>query len=224
MNDNSTFSQPPYDLDTKGTRTMKAMVRLAKQVYKGDKSGHDFGHIKRVLKYSKTIWKHEHIGGDFTTIKISVLFHDVHRIMQNKSGIYTPPEDSIEEVKKLLQRFNLKPKVLKDVLYIIKNHSNEEIETTMPELKIVQDADTLDAMGKRALKRSKKYCIAHGIPITNSAVPLDTPEYIPDVNPISSQHYVYRTMIPQAQMLQTKTAQKLASTKIKALLKFANKK
>jgi hypothetical protein len=35
----------------------------------------------------------------------------------------------------------------------------------------------------------------YNIPITNKEYPLDTSEYIPDINPISTCHYIYNTMI-----------------------------
>ena len=50
--------------------------------------------------------------------------------------------------------------------------------------------------------------------------PLDSDKYIPDINPISTCHYVYRTMIPNAKNLCTATARKLAKDKIKILEDF----
>lgn len=66
----------------------------------------------------------------------------------------------------------------------------------------------LDAVGKRGLERTLKYCNTYKIPLTDFSFKLDCKEYILDINPISICHYVYRTMIPQGNNLNTKTGKK----------------
>ena len=75
-------------------------------------------------------------------------------------------------------------------------------------------------MGKRGVERTLKYCKAYKIPLTNFNFELDCNEYIPDINPISTCHYIYRTMIPQANDLNTKTGQKMANDNVQVLYKF----
>jgi len=88
---------------------------------------------------------------------------------------------------------------------------------------IVRDSDILDALGNRGLIRTRKYCYTHIIPVYNSDYSLDTKEYIPDINPISAVHYVYRTMIKNLEFINTKTAKKIARKRVKPLKKFVNK-
>ena len=91
------------------------------------------------------------------------------------------------------------------------------------EIKIIQDADVLDALGKRGLKRTLTYCKNKGIPVVNKEYSLDCKEYIPDINPISTCHYIYRTMIPNGKRVHTGTARKMINNKIKVLENFINK-
>ena len=98
-----------------------------------------------------------------------------------------------------------------------KKNKNFSLETL-----IIQDADALDAVGEIGLQRTLAYCKTHNIPIT-SPKPLDCVEYIPDINPISTCHYIYRTMIPNANNFYTNTAKEIAKEKIKILEDFVEK-
>ena len=191
----------------------------AKKLYDDENTGHDFSHIERVLGFANEILKYE--GGDEFVVYISCLFHDVHRILSNKKGIFVSAKESIPVVKDLLEEFDLDNSTLEKVLYVIEHHDDKvEDETMLLELKIVQDADILDALGKIGLERTLKYCKKNNIPLTDDRYSLDSSEYIPDINPISTTHYVYRTMIPQASVLHTKTAKELAKGEVKILEDF----
>lgn len=191
----------------------------AKQLYDNENTGHDFSHIERVLNFARIIQKKE--GGDEFVIYISCLFHDVHRIMSNREGRFVSAKESIPEVKTVLKEFDLKEDVLNKILYVIEHHDDKfSDDNMMLELKIVQDADILDALGKVGLERTLKYCKNKNIPLTNEKYPLDSSEYIPDINPISTSHYVYRTMIPQSKVLHTNTGKELGKDEVKVLEDF----
>ena len=107
------------------------------------------------------------------------------------------------------------------ILKCVENHEEKGKGNAFDlETQILQDADVLDAVGKRGLERTLKYCNTYKIPLTNFNFELDCKEYIPDINPISTCHYVYRTMIPQGKSLNTKTGQKMANDNIQVLYKF----
>lgn len=191
----------------------------AKQLYDNENTGHDFSHIERVLNFARIIQKKE--GGDEFVIYISCLFHDVHRIMSNREGRFVSAKESIPEVKTILKEFDLKEDVLNKILYVIEHHDDKFSDDNMIlELKIIQDADILDALGKVGLERTLKYCKNKNIPLTNEKYPLDSSEYIPDINPISTSHYVYRTMIPQSKVLHTNTGKELGKDEVKVLEDF----
>lgn len=199
----------------------KNFFNKAKEIYSGETSGHDISHIKRCLNFAKLIQKIE--GGNIFVLTIATIFHDVHRVMSNKQCKFVPPEESIPYVKSILEEFNLNEKDLKDILYLIEQHDNKHISKNIPlELKILQDADILDALGKIGLNRTLTYCKNKNIPIFNKNYSLDCEEYIPNIFPISTTHYVYRTMIPQLKLLKTETGKKLAKKQVKPLQNFVN--
>jgi uncharacterized protein len=167
----------------------------------------------------KLIQKQE--GGDEFVIYVSCLFHDVHRVLSNKKGGFVSAKESIPVVKDILSEFDLDDDTLSKILYVIECHDDKvEDDSMMLELKIVQDADILDAIGKVGLERTLKYCKNKNIPLTNENYPLDSKEYIPDVNPLSASHYIYRTMIPQVKLLHTNTAKLLVKDEVNVLEEF----
>ena len=193
---------------------------ISRQYFENEPSGHDFKHIANVLDYAMQLQKVE--GGDFDVIYVAALFHDVHRVLSSKEGHFIPAEDAMDEVKRILSTLDIEEDILDDILYVIREHDNKaEDDIDMPiELKIIQDADILDALGERALSRTYTYCKKHNIPVSNNNVPLDSVDFIPDVHPISMTHYVYRVLIPQRDILHTDTARRLADQDMQVLYDF----
>jgi uncharacterized protein len=195
--------------------------QTAKEIYKDEPSGHDFSHIERVLKACKIMQAQE--GGDEFLLTISALFHDVHRVLSNKQGKFVSAKESIPFVRDVLKSLGLKGENLSKILYLIEMHDKKDLKEDTPiELKILQDADTLDALGEIGLSRTLTYCKNKNIPIFDNRYSLDCKEYVPDIFPISTTHYVQRTMIPRAQMLKTKTGKKLGEDKVLVLQKFVD--
>ena len=139
-------------------------IEVAKEVYKDEPSGHDYGHIERCLSFAKEIQKAE--GGDEFVVVLATLFHDVHRVISSKISKFVPAENAMSEVEEILSQFDLQKDVLDKILFIIKEHDNKNIDASKNiELQIVQDADILDALGSVGLERTKKYCKKHNIPL-----------------------------------------------------------
>jgi len=196
---------------------IKLLRKKLKKLFKNENTGHDISHLERVLKNALEIQKNE--GGDIYVIAVSALVHDVHRLMSTQLKHHVSADDSLDYVKQILIDCNVKTDKIEEILEIVKNHDNKNEKNFSLETLIVQDADVLDAIGKIGLKRTLKYCKTKKIPLTSSK-PLNCKEYIPDINPISTCHYIYRTMIPNAENLYTKTAKQMAQYKVKILKKF----
>ena len=197
----------------------ESMIMRAKQIYNDDQTGHDFLHIQRVIDFCKII--HAKEGGNWEVIFISALFHDVHRILSNEENRYIAPEECIHNVKDILSEFDIENDLLDKILYVIEQHDNKKGDNSiMLELQIVQDADLLDSIGQIGLDRTIRYCKNKNIPIYNNAYPLNYDKYVPNTNPISATHYVYRTMLPKIKLLNTKTAKDIANPEIDVLKKF----
>ena len=159
------------------------MIKSAKCIYKNEPSGHDFGHIKRVIKYRKKIYNKE--SGNWKIIFTSALFHDVHRVLQSERGVFVRPEDAMEEVESILFQFksSFTQQEYEQILDNISKHEDKKTIINNKELEILLDADILDSLGKTGLKRTMKYCKYHSIPFY-SPEPLDSPEYVVNIHPI----------------------------------------
>ena len=156
---------------------------------------------------------------------MSALFHDIHRVLQSERGVFVKPEDAMQEVENVLSEFktNFTKKEYEQILDNIKKHEDKKAKIkNNKELEILLDADLLDLLGRIGLKRTVKYCIYHNIPFY-SPEPLDSPEYIVNIHPISTSHFVYQTMMPQYDLLRTQTAKKIAGKDKNILLKFIGK-
>lgn len=198
-------------------------IALAKKQYKGDETGHDFRHIKRVLRYSRKIMKGETGVNDFVLI-VSVLFHDVHRILSTEFGRYVTPEESLPYIKDMLSEFKIPETELEQILTCIKNHEDKMIYMHGSiELKILIEADILDNIGRNGLKRTLSYCKAHNIPDVDKNIPLEVDDYAANYKPYSTVHYVYRTMIPEANLIQTDIGKRFAKKQTEVLYKYIAK-
>ncbi|MBQ3494765.1 MAG: HD domain-containing protein [Clostridia bacterium] len=186
-------------------------------LFQYENTGHDITHLNRVFENAIKIQKNE--GGDLYVIAIAALIHDLHRLMSNQQNHYVKPEDGLYLAKQILLDCNIDIDKMEHILEVVKNHDNKKNKNFSLETLIIQDADALDAVGEIGLQRTLTYCKTHNIPI-NSPKPLDSCEYIADINPISTCHYIYRTMIPNANNLYTKTAKEMAKNKIKILEDF----
>lgn len=199
-------------------KEFRKFYKKAKEIYRNEPTGHDFSHIKRCLRTAKKIQKRE--GGDDFVLTLSILFHDVHRVLSTKEK-YCTAQESIPYIRKCLKEFDIENEDLEKILYYIERHDDKDENKNYPiELIILQDADILDAVGKIGLKRTKTYCINRGIPFYDPNFPLDDPSYIPNLNPLSTTHYVYRTMLPEFNLIKTQTGKKLAHKQERVLKKF----
>lgn len=191
-----------------------------KELFLNETSGHDIEHLENVFNYALQIQKVE--GGDKDIIVYSAYLHDIHRLMANETnGRYVTPKESLPTIYNILLDLNVEKNKIERILKCIENHEEKGTGKTFDlETQILQDADVLDAIGKRGLKRTLKYCKTYQIPLTNFNFELDCKEYVPDINPISTCHYVYRTMIPQGENLNTKTGEKMAEDNIRELYNF----
>ncbi len=197
-------------------KDLNALKQHITKLFENENSGHDITHLENVLEFAKTLQKKE--GGDLYVICLSALLHDIHRLLSTTNH-YVTPKESLPAIKQILDDFDIDKK--QEILFCIEHHEEKQSSKSFNiETLILQDADALDALGHRGLERTIKYCKTHKIPTTNFDFDLDCEEYIPDINPISTCHYVYRTLIPQCENLNTKTAQQLASKSSKIFKDF----
>jgi len=207
-------------MNKKFRKDIELLRQKVRELFKKESSGHDIEHLENVLNYALQIQQVE--GGDKFIIIYSSYLHDIHRLMANNSnGKYVTPKESLPTISNILLDLKVENDKLERILKCIENHEEKGRKNEFDlETQILQDADVLDAMGERGLERTLKYCKTYNIPLTNFTYKLDCDEYIPNTNPISTCHYVYRTMIPQAINLNTKAGKDLAKDKIRELYEF----
>ena len=143
-------------------------------LFKRDSSGHDISHLIRTM--NTALYLQEKEGGDRIIIGIAAFLHDVHRIMQNESGKFVSPKDSLEKVKEILSHIDLTDEQVNKICYAIEQHEEynwngknvDDINTL-----ILQDADNLDAIGAIGIGRTFSYGGSHNVIMYDDKVPLN---------------------------------------------------
>lgn len=129
-------------------------------MFSGEASGHDIGHLERVMKIALKLQEKE--GGDRVIIGISAFLHDVHRIMQNEGdGEFVFPKESLPTIRKILSKTDLSEEQIEKICFCIEYHEeynwNNSNVTDINTL-ILQDADNLDAIGALGIGRCFCFC------------------------------------------------------------------
>lgn len=127
-------------------------VEFVKEKLEGAEAGHDWFHIERVWKLSKKIAETEECSQE--VVELAALLHDIAD-PKFHNGDETI---ALKVSREFLESQNASEEVIEKVLFIIKNISfknREEVPKDLPiELKIVQDADRIDAIGAIGIGRT----------------------------------------------------------------------
>jgi uncharacterized protein len=127
-------------------------VEFVKEKLKGAEAGHDWFHIERVWKLSKKIAETEECNRE--VVELAALLHDIAD-PKFHNGDETL---ALKVSREFLESENASEEVIEQVLFIIKNISFKnrgETPKDLPiELKIVQDADRIDAIGAIGIGRT----------------------------------------------------------------------
>ena len=125
---------------------------FVKEKLHGAEAGHDWFHIERVWKLSKKIAETENCN--LEVVELSALLHDIAD-PKFHAGNETL---ALKISQDFLENQNVSNAIIEQVLFIIQNISFKnrgEAPKDLPiELKIVQDADRLDAMGAIGIART----------------------------------------------------------------------
>lgn len=127
-------------------------VEFVKEKLKGAEAGHDWYHIERVWKLSQCIAETENC--DLQVVELAALLHDIAD-PKFHNGDETL---ALKVSREFLESQQASAEVIENVLFIIKNISFKnrgEVPADLPiELKIVQDADRIDAIGAIGIART----------------------------------------------------------------------
>ncbi|UZU00181.1 HD domain-containing protein [Chryseobacterium fluminis] len=127
-------------------------ISFVKEKLAGAEAGHDWFHIERVWKLSKKIAETERCNTDI--VELSALLHDIAD-PKFHNGDETI---ALTVSREFLENQHAEERTIEQVLFIIKNISfknrGEAPENLPVELKIVQDADRIDAIGAIGIART----------------------------------------------------------------------
>lgn len=195
-------------------------INLVQEKLEGTESGHDWFHIERVWKLSLKIQEKE--GGDKLIIELAALLHDIA-----DPKFHNGDETLASKiVRNFLTEQNLDPSVMEKVIFIIENMSfknrNDAPENLPLELKIVQDADRLDAIGAIGIARTFNFG-----GYKNNLM------YHPDIKPKLNQtkeeykksngttiNHFYEKLLLLKDLLNTDTAKNIADHRHQFMLQF----
>ncbi len=195
-------------------------IALVKDKLEGTESGHDWFHIERVWKLSLHI--HEKEGGDRLVIELAALLHDIAD-PKFHNGDETVATKIVTE---FLTEQKVDQHIIGQVVFIIENMSfknRKEAPQHLPlELKIVQDADRLDAIGAIGIARTFNFG-----GYKNNLM------YHPDIEPKLNQskedykksngttiNHFYEKLLLLKDLLNTETAKEIASERHGFMLRF----
>src|SRR6218665_2882511 len=195
-------------------------IELVKEKLEGTESGHDWFHIERVWKLSLKIREKE--GGEKLIIELAALLHDIA-----DPKFYNGDETIASKiVKEFLTEQQVDSETIEKVVFIIENMSfknrNDAPKNLPLELKIVQDADRLDAIGAIGIARTFNFG-----GYKNNLM------YHPDIEPRLNQtkeeykksngttiNHFYEKLLLLKDLLNTETAKEIAEHRHQLMLQF----
>ena len=132
----------------------ECILFVKKELSDGEK-GHDWWHIQRVWQTSKAIARTESV--DLLVVELAALLHDIADAKFNGGDEEAGPAKAAA----FLQSLVVEPAVIDQVVQIIRHISfkggNHPSGYTSAELRVVQDADRLDAIGAIGIARAFHY-------------------------------------------------------------------
>lgn len=187
-------------------------IQFVKNELKNAEGGHDWFHIERVFKNAFLISRDEKV--DIFVVSLAALLHDIADPKFYNGDETIGPKMAAD----FLEKEHVDKKSIKHVVQIIKHMSYKNSlekgikKFTSKELKVVQDADRLDAIGAIGIAR----CFNYG-GFKNRA--MYDPEVLPNLN-LSKEEYkqsdtptinhFYEKLLLLKDKMNTKTAKKIA--------------
>ena len=133
-------------------------ITFVKTTLKNAEGGHDWFHVERVWKNAKLIAKSEEV--DLFIVELGALLHDIADAKFYEGDETVGPQ----KAREFLKSISVKESTIQHIENIIQYVSfktslekNKEAHFTSNELKVIQDADRLDAIGAIGIARAFNY-------------------------------------------------------------------
>lgn len=175
-------------------------------------SGHDWWHAYRVWKLSILISDREGFDGDVLAVELAALLHDIADAKFNNGDETVGPKIAQDFMSSL----KLTTSTIDEVLFVIKHISYKGGEDSSIQktevLKIVQDADRLDALGAIGIARTFSYGGFKQRPMYDPEAPpiigMTKEEYRKNEGP--TINHFYEKLFLLKELMNTKTGRDLA--------------
>ena len=190
--------------------TIQKTVTFVKQTLQNAESGHDWWHILRVWNNAKLISQTEQV--DLLTVELAALLHDIADSKFHNGDEEIGPKTAGEFLKSI----DVDAVVIEHVQQIIRHlsfkSSFDKSSFTSEEMKVVQDADRLDAIGAIGIARAFTYGGFKNREMYN-------PEIAPDFNLTKEAYknstaptinHFYEKLLLLKDLMNTETAKKIA--------------
>lgn len=199
-------------------------ISFVKETLKNAEGGHDWFHIERVFNTTKLISEHEKV--DVLVTQLAALLHDIAdpkfyngdesvgpRMAEDFLNTQEVAEETIDHVVNIIKHMSFKNSLEK----------NQKVFSSI-ELKVVQDADRLDAIGAIGIARAFNYG-----GFKNRG--LYDPEISPKLNMTKEEYkksntptinHFYEKLLLLKDKMNTKTGKKLAEERHQYMLGFLN--
>ncbi|WP_294304005.1 HD domain-containing protein [uncultured Chryseobacterium sp.] len=201
-------------------RLIENTVEFVKEKLEGAEAGHDWFHIERVWKLSGKIAETENCKDE--VVELAALLHDI----ADPKFHHGDETIALKVSREFLESQHVEEETIEQVLFIIKNISFKnrgDVPKDLPiELKIVQDADRIDAIGAIGVART-----------FNFGGFKNNPMYDPDIKPklhMSKDEYkksngttinhFYEKLLLLKDLMNTEKGKEIAGERHEFMLKF----
>lgn len=151
---------------------LAAIYQFSQKVLAADRTGHDFAHTLRVMKWVETIIEQDELPADIFIAKSAALLHDTidDKVVDNVQLAREELDVFLTSLVTIAQK-----NAIFQILDTMSFSANLEKKKPLSlEGKIVQDADRLDALGAQGILRTAYFGGAHGHPIYDPAMKVQT--------------------------------------------------
>ena len=133
---------------------MQEMIKKkVKRMLEGRDPAHDFHHVMRVYKNAKLIGRRE--GTNMEILLPAVLLHDLVVYTKGSAKSSKSSDESADLAENILQSYGYPQDQINQICYCIRAHSySKRLVPASLEGKILQDADSLDALGAIGIART----------------------------------------------------------------------
>jgi len=121
----------------------------------GENGSHDFNHTMRVCNNAILISKELNV--DLDVVKTAAILHDIAKHKEKKEGIKDHAAHGATEARKILEKTNFPKEKIEIVCKCIVLHNKKEELPAVKEVRILQEADGLDAIGAIGIAREFSY-------------------------------------------------------------------